>query len=243
MKKLIIANWKMNLGFKMSLSLAKAIKDLRTNNAVVVCPSAFALPAAKEILQGSQVKLGAQDCSGAANGAHTGQISAASLKEIGCAYVILGHSEQRAMGETCRQVNLKITAALRAGLTPIICVGETWPKHQAGQSQSFVGGQIRRALTGVKLGQQALIVAYEPLWAIGSGKSAKPEEAGKIQAFIKQAVRQALGRPQASVAVLYGGSVDAKNAAGFLKQAAIEGLLVGGASLRAQEFKKIANIK
>lgn len=243
MKKFIVANWKMNLGLKASLGLAKAIKNLQSVNFLAVCPSAFALPSVKEVLRGSSIELGAQDCFWAAPGAYTSQISAASLKEIGCAYVILGHSERRAVGETCRQINLKIAAALRAGLTPIVCVGETWEKHRAGRGPSFVAGQIKRAFAGLRLGKQSLVVAYEPLWAIGSGKPAKPEEVSKMQFFIKQTVRRVLKQSQASVIVLYGGSVDAKNAASFLKQADIDGLLIGGASLKAREFKKIANIK
>ncbi len=233
----------MNLGLKASLVLAKAVKGIKTNNEVGVCPSAFALAGVKQILSGSQVKLGAQNCFWEIAGAFTGEISAKSLKEIGCAFVILGHSEQRALGETCQRVNLKTKAVLAAGLTPVVCVGEDWAKYKSGKSRAFVQGQIKRALTGIKLNGKKLVIAYEPIWAIGSGKAMRAGEANQMQALIKAEAKKVLGQPKAEVLVLYGGSVEAKNAADFLRQDNIDGLLIGGASLKAQEFKKIANIK
>ncbi len=240
MKKLIIGNWKMNLGLKGSLALARALKGLKSKNEVGVCPSDFALAGVKAVLGKSQIKLGAQNCFWEASGAYTGQTSAASLKELGCAYVILGHSELRALGESCRRVNLKAKAALARGLTPVICVGEDWTKYKAGKSRAFVSGQIKRALAGLKLGGKQLVIAYEPLWAIGSGRPLQAEAADATQAFIKSEARKALKQPRAAVAVLYGGSVNAANAKNFLRQGNIDGLLIGGASLKAQEFKKIA---
>jgi triosephosphate isomerase len=242
MKKIIIGNWKMNLGLKASLVLARAIKNLKSKNEIGVCPSDLALAGVGQLLKGSQIKLGAQDCFWETAGAYTGQTSAKSLKEVGCAYVILGHSEQRALGESCRRVNLKIKAALAVGLTPIVCVGEDWAKHKAGKSRAFVSGQIKRALVGVKLKERQIIIAYEPIWAIGTGKAMKAEEAQAMHKFIKAEVKKYLGI-KARLAILYGGSVSGLNARTYLVKADIDGLLVGGASLKAQEFKKIANIK
>lgn len=243
MKKLIVANWKNNLSLKDSLALAKnyakVFKGKSAN--VVACPSALALGSVKKIL-GASVKLGAQDVGWQERGAHTGDIDVKTLVEAGCVYVILGHSEQRALGESCRRVNLKIKAALAVGLTPIVCVGEDWAKHKAGKSRAFVQGQIKRALVGIKSGEHQIIIAYEPIWAIGTGKAMLAEEAQAMHKFIKTEAKKALD-PKTRLAVLYGGSVDGLNAKTYLAKPDIDGLLVGGASLKAQEFKKIANIK
>jgi len=233
----------MNLGLRASLTLARALKNLKSDNEVGVCPSDFALVGVGQILKGGRIKLGAQNVFWQDNGAYTGETSARSLKEIGCAYVILGHSEQRALGESCRRVNLKIKAVLAAGLTPVVCIGEDWVRYKSGKSRAFVSGQIKRALVGVKLNNKKLVIAYEPIWAIGSGKLMHSGEAGQMQVFVKQTAHQALKDLRAAIAVLYGGSVDAKNAKDYLRQAGTDGLLVGSASLRAEEFKKIAKIK
>ena len=233
----------MNLGLNDSLKLTWALKDLKSSHEVVLCPSEFALPLLAQILTKSAVKLGAQNVFWAERGAHTGETDAKSLKEIGCAYVILGHSERRALGESCRQVNSKIKAVLASGLTPVVCVGEAWDKYKAGKGKIFVAGQLKRALSGIKLADKKLIIAYEPIWAIGSGKPMMAKEADNMQLFIKQTAKRALKQARADIKVVYGGSVDAGNAKSFLQEDNIDGLLVGGASLKAPEFKKIANIK
>lgn len=233
----------MNLGLKASLALAKAVKGIKSTNEIGVCPSDFALAGVKQILKDGQIKLGAQNCFWETAGAFTGETSAKSLKEIGCVYVILGHSEQRALGETCQKVNLKIRAVLAAGLIPVVCVGEDLAKYKAGKGRAFVAGQVKRALTGINLGKKKLVIAYEPIWAIGSGKAMQAREADSIQLFIKEEARKVLKQAKADLTVLYGGSVDAKNAKNFLSQNNIGGLLIGGTSLKAGDFKKIALYK
>ena len=172
MKKLIIGNWKMNLNFKASLVLAKNYLKLLKNNKqeLVICPSEFALAEIKKIIKFSKIKLGAQNISAFERGAHTGSTDGQSLKELGCEFVIIGHSERREQGETSQQVNAKIKQALKNKLTPVVCVGESWEKYKAGHGRAWVANQIKQALAGVSLGQSRLIIAYEPIWAIGSGK-------------------------------------------------------------------------
>lgn len=244
MKKLIIANWKNNLSLKDSLVLAKNYAKVFKGNkgSVVACPNAVALVGAKKIL-GAVVKLGAQDVSWEERGAHTGNIDVKTLVEAGCSYVIIGHSERRAQGESSAQVNLKLKAILKeTKLTPVICVGESWSQYQAKKSKAFVAGQIKQTLAGINLGARQIIIAYEPIWAIGTGKAMQADEAQIMHAFIKTEVKKVLGSG-ARLMVIYGGSVNGLNAHTYLKEADIDGLLVGGASLKIQEFKKIANIR
>lgn len=244
MRKLIVANWKNNLSLKDSLALAKnyakVFKGKSAN--IVTCPSVLSLVSVKKIL-GSSVKLGAQDVGWQERGAHTGEVDAKTLTEAVVSYVIIGHSERRAQGESCRQVNLKLQAILKQkSLTPIICVGENWQQRQKKISQTFVSGQIKRALAGIKSGARQIIIAYEPIWAIGTGKAMSAKEAQIMHTFIKAEAKKVLGA-KAKVAVLYGGSVSGLNAKNYLNEPDIDGLLVGGASLKVQEFKKIANIR
>ncbi len=244
MKKLIVGNWKNNLSLKDSLALAKNYTKVFRGHkgTIVACPNVWALVGVKKIL-GASIKLGAQDVGWQERGAHTGEVDAKTLAELGCSYVIIGHSERRAQGESCRQVNLKLQAILKESkLTPIICVGESWSHYQAKKGQAFVAGQIKRALDKVKLGERQIVVAYEPIWAIGTGKAMMAEEAQIMQAFIRAEARKILGA-KARLSVLYGGSVNGLNAKAYLAKPDIDGLLVGGASLKIQEFKKIANIK
>jgi len=241
MKKLILANWKMNLGVAASRRLARSLVDLQSPLEVGLCPSTESLSEVKRII-GKRLRLGAQNCSHETSGAHTGETSAVSLRELGCVYVIIGHSERRALGEDCVLINKKLQAALDAGLTPVLCVGETAAQNKDNRGLVVIRGQLQRALRGLKLGRQCLLIAYEPLWAIGSGHPAAVKAAEDRQSAIKEMARRILGlaRPPR---VLYGGSVSAKNAVAFLREPDIDGLLVGGASLQASEFKKIANFK
>lgn len=244
MKKLIIANWKNNLSFKDCLALAKNYAKVfrASSGAVVACPSAWALVSVKKIL-GAGVKLGAQDVGHQERGAHTGEIDAKSLAELGCSYVIIGHSERRAQGESSAQINLKLKAILKEPkLIPVICVGESWSQYQAKKSKAFVTEQIKQTLAGLSLGGRQIIIAYEPIWAIGTGKAMPASEAQIMHQFIKVEAKKVLGA-KARLMVLYGGSVNGANAKTYLAEPDIDGLLVGGSSLKIQEFKKIANIR
>ena len=246
MTKLIVANWKMNLGLAESLKLAKSYAKLfkKPVNQLAVCPSFLALPIIKDILSERNIALGAQDSFWETKGAYTGEVSPLSLQELGCQYVILGHSERRQyLGESCRMINAKAKAALATGLTPIVCVGEDATRHSSGKSAAFVTGQIKRALVGLKLSpKQSLVIAYEPIWAIGTGTVIKWREAQLMHSLIKSLAVKLLGS-SGQIKVIYGGSVDSDNAATLLNVPEIDGFLVGGASLSAENFHKIANIK
>jgi triosephosphate isomerase len=244
MKKLIIANWKMQLGYRESLSLAKElVKKLpkKTPNGareVVLCPDYLSLSAVGDILKKTTLKLGAQDSAPADKGAYTGEISPAELKKLGVKYVILGHSERRRhLREESLLINAKIKAALARKLIPVLCVGENLSQKEGGLAKKFLNEELRQALKGVKIKTAAdLVIAYEPLWTIGTGQPIIPLEAEIINRFLTERAATILNK---KVRVLYGGSVDATNAGEFLKQKHVAGLLVGGASLRAAEFSKI----
>lgn len=240
MKKLIIANWKMQLSIKESLELAKKIvtASKKSKNEIVICPDYAALPFIGPILKSSFVKLGAQDSGAFVKGAYTGEVSPLNLKILGVKYVILGHSERREhLHENSAIINNKIKAALASKLIPILCIGEKLTEKQNGQTKDYLKMELRHALKGVKIKNASdLVVAYEPIWAISTNKNAKPiepEEANDIQEFIAQETKRLLKQ---KIQIIYGGSAGSKNAVSFLAQANISGLLVGGASLRADEF-------
>lgn len=243
MKKYLIANWKMQLTIKESLELAKKFASLIKNpkNEVIICPDYAALPFIGPVLKATKINLGAQDAAAFSKGAYTGEVSPVNLKALGVKYVILGHSERREhLHENSAIINNKIKAALENKLIPIVCIGEKWAERQSGQTKSYLKEELRRALKGVKIRNASdLLVAYEPVWAISTNKNAraiKPEEANEIQGFITQEAKRILSKP---VSVIYGGSADASNAASFLGQDNIKGLLVGGASLKSGEFPKM----
>lgn len=240
MKKIIIANWKMQLSLSESLSLAKKISEKLkgVKNDIVICPDYLSIPPVLQILRRSKISVGAQDCAIADLGAYTGEVSALNLKKIGVKYVILGHSERREyLHENSAIINNKIKAALKNKLIPVLCVGEKLIEKESGETKAVVIDQLRRALDGIALkNNNSLIIAYEPVWAIGSGKSITPAEAEEIHQFIKNQVSKILKK---SVPVIYGGSVDSKNSKNIASLKDIDGFLVGGASLKAQEFIKI----
>ncbi|MFA5130978.1 MAG: triose-phosphate isomerase [Patescibacteria group bacterium] len=245
MKKIIIANWKMQLTIKESLELSKQFsKKIKTvKNDVVICPDYSALAFVGPILKGTKLNLGAQDCAASAKGAYTGEVSAHNLKTLGVRYVILGHSERREhLHENSVIINNKIKAALAEQIIPILCIGEKLTEREAGETKEYLLSELRHALKGVKIKNASdLLIAYEPVWAISTNKNAKailPVEAAEIQDYIKKQAKIILKK---ELRVLYGGSVGSKNAAGFLAQAAIDGLLVGGASLKINEFPQIVN--
>ena len=246
---LVIANWKMNLTIKESGELAEGILKQKTSwsaekSAVVLCPSFESLAAVQEKLKGqATVALGAQDCFWEETGAFTGEVSARVLRELGCAYVILGHSERRQnLGETDAQVNLKVRAALRECLVPIVCVGETFNERQEGQKDFVVMEQVKKALDGVKLLENdRLIIAYEPVWVIGSGQAVDPAEAEHTSRVIRQVIldNDETEDIKERVKIIYGGSVNPANVKSFISQPTISGILVGGASLEADKFVEL----
>lgn len=232
--KYIIGNWKCNPANKIEakkifLGVQKGIKK-NSKTTVAICPPACYLELAKEIIKNAA--FGAQNCHWQ-EGAFTGEISAAQLKSAGCKYVIVGHSERRhKFGETDGAINKKINAALAAGLTPIFCCGETREQRIDGQITEVVEAQIKEGLAGVDLNSASVMIAYEPVWAIGTGQACSPKEAEVVRQFIVNITNE-------KIPLLYGGSVTSKNAAAYLQEAGYSGLLVGGASLAPKEFAAI----
>jgi triosephosphate isomerase len=241
-RKLIAGNWKMNgllaSGRGLARDLVAQLGDQPPACDFLVCPPVQLLMPVAEELAGSQALLGAQDCHTAEKGAHTGDISAAMLADAGCSHVILGHSERRAdHGESDCLVRFKAQAAFAAGLVPIICIGETEDERQAGQALAVVGTQIAGSLPRA---EGEIVVAYEPVWAIGSGRTPTPDEVGEVHGHIRSLLREQLGGDRgAAVRILYGGSVKAANAGELLTIDDVDGALVGGASLDAGEFRAI----
>jgi triosephosphate isomerase len=244
-KKFIAGNWKMNTSRAEGAALAAAIAakvGTASEVEVAVCPPALYLEAVGKALAGSAVGLGAQNCYHEAKGAFTGELSPQMLVDIGCKYVILGHSERRAIfQETNQAINKKVHAALAAGLTPILCVGETLDERQANRTSAVVREQMEGSLAGLSADQMLkLVIAYEPVWAIGTGVVATPEQAEEVHADLRSLLETRYNSAVASsVRIQYGGSVNAENAATLLGQPNIDGALVGGASLKADSFLAI----
>jgi len=243
MKKIIIANWKMQLSYRESISLAKKFSqkiDIK-NNQVVVCPGYLPLKEVSDILKKKNISVGAQDCAFYNEGAYTGEVSPESLKELKVKYVIIGHSERRKyLSEDSEAINEKIKVALKNNLIPILCIGEDLAIKKRGQAKKFLSQQLKKELKGVTLkNANGLIIAYEPIWAIGNGNSMMPSEADTIHEYIKSYVHNVIGK---RLKVIYGGSANSKNAEEFLKQKNVDGLLLGGASLKVNEFNKICQL-
>jgi triosephosphate isomerase len=243
---LVMGNWKMHGTLAEARALTTAIRDgLKRPRGVevVVCPPFTALAVAGEILTGSPIRLGAQNCHWEATGAHTGETSAAMLADVGCRYVLVGHSERRReMGESDSQINLKVQAALTHGLTPVLCVGETAEERRQGLTFTTVEGQLRAGLSGMAADAIARVVlAYEPVWAIGTGVNATPAQAAEVHGYLRGLLGELSTKEVAQgIRILYGGSVKAENADGLAADPEIDGALVGGASLNAQGFVAIA---
>ena len=242
-RPLIAGNWKMHTTQREAAELARQVAAGCRGAAaeVAVCPPFTALAAVRQALEGSSVGLGAQDLSWEAQGAFTGEVSAAMLADAGCRYVLIGHSERRALfGETDEAVRRKLEAALRQGLTPIVCIGETLAEREAGRTLEVLRHQLSGALPGAAAEYRARVVlAYEPVWAIGTGRTASPEQAQEAHAFIRQWLAEAWGPAAQAVRIQYGGSVNAANAESLLRQPDVDGALVGGASLKADAFSAI----
>lgn len=240
--KLIVGNWKMH-GLTAALSEAEALKTALsatpTEARVALCPPATLVHQMSAVLSGSAIETGGQDCHDKPSGAFTGSISAEMLADAGARLVILGHSERRAaFGETDAQVADKVQAAVAAGLEPIVCVGETLEQRQAGQAVAVVSAQVAGSLPH-GLAERTFAVAYEPVWAIGSGLTPSLEQIAEVHAAIRGALIDRLGEAARRAPILYGGSVKPDNAAGILATAEVGGALVGGASLKAEDFLPI----
>jgi triosephosphate isomerase (TIM) len=247
MRRMLIAgNWKMNTDRAAGVALAKGIAARASevpNVDLLVCPPSVYLAPVAEALAGSKVALGAQNMYHEGNGAFTGEISAVMLLDVGAKYVILGHSERRhILGETDEAINKKALAALAWGLVPIVCVGELLAEREAGQTAEVIRRQFECSLANVTAAQiENLVIAYEPVWAIGTGKVATPEQAEEVHADLRSLLAKRYNDGSASrVRILYGGSVKPSNAGELLGQPNIDGALVGGASLKVDDFVGIA---
>jgi len=238
--KLVVGNWKMNGNRAANAELLAALKAAGPwVCGVAVCAPAPYLGDVALSLQGESIGWGAQDCSAFESGAYTGEVSAAMLAEFGCRYVLVGHSERRAMhGETDQLVADKAKAALAHRLTPVVCVGETLAERDAGQTDAVVKRQLSAVIHTVGHCISQIVVAYEPVWAIGTGKTATPEQAQAVHALLRAQLKAATAHA-ADMKILYGGSVKADNAATLFAQPDIDGGLIGGASLKAAEFAAI----
>ncbi|MBR7009592.1 MAG: triose-phosphate isomerase [Oscillospiraceae bacterium] len=243
-KPMIAGNWKMNKTPAETKALIEDLKQIenRSGAEVVVCPMTVCLATAAEALKGSAIHLGAQNVHFADKGAYTGECSAAALKELGVEYVIIGHSERRQyFGETDVTVNQRTLKALEAGLKPIVCVGESLEQKQQGITNEVVCLQTKVALLNVGEKIDDVVVAYEPVWAIGTGLTATPEDANATIGAIRGAIREVFGEAADRVRILYGGSMNDKNAHDLMAQPEIDGGLIGGASLVAEKFSGVIN--
>ena len=243
-KAVIAGNWKMNNTPAQTTALINEMKPLVADAdcEVVLCVPYIDIPAAVEAAKGSNIKIGAENVHFKASGAYTGEVSTDMLKEAGVEYVVIGHSERRTyFGETDQTVNLRSLAALNAGLKAIICVGETLEQRELGYTETLLKFQTKMALTNVKPEQlKNVIIAYEPVWAIGTGVTATADQADEGNGFVRAAIAEAYGADLAeTVTVQYGGSMNAKNADELVSKINVDGGLIGGASLKAQDFSVI----
>ena len=246
MRRLLIAgNWKMNLNLASSIALAEGLKSATENVTdidIAVCPPSVYIQSVKNVLAGSKIGVGAQDAYFEKEGAFTGEISVAMLKDTGCQYVILGHSERRnILGESSEHVNLKLRAALAAGLIPIVCVGELLRERKAGTTEQVVCRQFDGSFSGISAeDMKKCVIAYEPVWAIGTGEVATPEQAEEVHAALRKMIEKNYNKEVAeAVRIQYGGSVNDKNAKEILAKPNVDGALVGGASLKVESFMGI----
>ena len=244
-KPIIAGNWKMNKTLPEAKSFVEVVKDVVPSDDVVdsvICSPALFLGQLVEATKGTNVAIGAQNMHFEENGAFTGEVSPVALADLGVKYVILGHSERREMfNETDETVNKKTLAAFKHGLTPIVCCGETLEERESGQTNELVGAQIQKALAGLTAEQvRATVIAYEPIWAIGTGKSSTAEDANEVCAHIRSVVASQFSQEVAdAIRIQYGGSVKPENIKEYMAQPDIDGALVGGAALDAQSFLQL----
>ncbi|OIO39675.1 MAG: triose-phosphate isomerase [Candidatus Omnitrophica bacterium CG1_02_49_10] len=244
-RPIIAGNWKLNKTITEAIDLANGLKRQLYDELwcdIVLCPPFTTLSEICEVLEGSNISLGAQDLFWQASGAYTGEISAPLLKDAGCAYVIIGHSERRQyFHETDEAVNKKLKSALEFGLTPIVCVGELLEERDAGRTNEVVAAQIKGSLAGLTPeDMEKIVIAYEPIWAIGTGRTATPQQAEEVHKFIRGVVAGIFSNETSdAVRIQYGGSVKADNISELMKEPDIDGALVGGASLSVESFAQI----
>ena len=238
MKKTIVANWKMNLSVKESLSLAKKVNKISSQNNIIVCPDFLSIVSIKNNLKKINFKLGAQNCAPESFGSYTGEVCASNLKDLEVEQVIIGHSERRNIfKEDSLMINKKVYQALKNKLQVILCLGENEQEKKGKKTKAIIKKQLQDVLKNVDdKNISQITIAYEPIWAIGSGKTPKVEEVSLLVDYIKDYIFKNHGK---KIKVLYGGSVNLKNYNSFLNQKNIDGLLIGGASLKYQEFSKI----
>ncbi len=245
MRKIIAAgNWKMNGSRAMTATLINAIKAGLADDVncdVLICPSFGYLSLACGLLAGSSIKLGAQNISTEASGAHTGEVSGEMLVDLGCTHVLVGHSERRALyGDTDEVVAVKFEEAQLVGLTPVLCLGETLEQREAGETERVVEKQLTAVINRVGIEAfERSVLAYEPVWAIGTGQTATPDQAQEVHAFLRRTIAAQNGTIADSLRILYGGSVKGSNAAELFAMPDVDGGLVGGASLKSDQFLEI----
>ncbi len=243
-KTLIAGNWKMNKTPSETKAFMTELKGILPKGRwcdIALCVPSVCIPAAVRAMRETRIGIGAENVNANPSGAYTGELSTAMLLDAGCKYVIIGHSERRAMGETDADVNAKTLAALNAGLIPIVCCGESLEQRESGITEEWITMQIKLALAGISEDKiRKVVIAYEPIWAIGTGKTATPEQAEEVCQLIRTVVRKLFGSKNArATTILYGGSMNEKNAYELLAQPDIDGGLIGGASLVPSKFVKI----
>jgi len=242
-KKIAAANWKMNGNAALVADMSRVLKEetqsLSNNASVVICPPSVYLQAMADALSGSKVALGGQQAYFETSGAFTGELSTGMLKECGASYLLVGHSERRTLfNETDEQVFKTFQSAQSVGLTPILCVGETASQREAEKTQEVIARQLAKVLENVTLLADA-VIAYEPVWAIGTGNTASPDDADSVHAYIRELVAEHDEATAANLTILYGGSVNAGNASELFAKPNVDGGLVGGASLKIEQFVEI----
>ena len=243
-KTLIAGNWKMNKTPSETKAFMTEFKSILPKGRwcdMALCVPAVCIPAAVRAMRETRVGIGAENCNANVSGAYTGEISTGMLVDAGCKYVIVGHSERRAMGETDQEINKKVLAILEAGLIPILCCGESLEQRESGITTEWITMQIKSGLLGVPEEKiRKVVIAYEPIWAIGTGKTATPEQAEEVCESIRTAIRKLYGSKNArAISILYGGSMNERNAFELLAQPDIDGGLIGGASLVPEKFVRI----
>ncbi len=242
---MVIANWKMQLGLKDSIQVFNEIKgglSEKSKTQVIICPSFISLSEINKLNEGDGIDLGGQDVFWEERGAYTGEVSCSMLQEVGCKYVIIGHSDRRNyFKETNEIIHYKTRVSLGCGLIPIVCVGETYKERQEGRKEYVIVEQIVKALSGIDVRDGRIIVAYEPIWVIGSGQAIDPKEAEYMHSVIKKALIDifSLSIVEKNFKIIYGGSINKDLISGFMEKQGIDGVLVGGASLKAQDFLAI----
>ena len=244
-KPIIAGNWKMNKTIEETIEFINEVKDKLNNDKVeaVICAPFTVLKDLKEATKGTNIKVGAQNMHYAENGAFTGEVSATMLKEIGIDYVIIGHSERRQyFNETNEACNKKVLKALEVGINPILCCGETLEQREANETKNICKTQVEEALKDIDVNDiSKVVIAYEPIWAIGTGKTATSEDANDVISYIREVVARLYGEKSNEVRIQYGGSVKPQNVAEIMAQSDIDGALVGGASLAANDYIQLVN--